>query len=373
MNYLRIAGMAAALAMATACSSQQAGSPKGPVEVGYVTLTSGDATLSSELTGRITATIKAEVRPQVDGVIRKRLFTEGSYVRAGQQLYQIDPRSYSASRDQIAAQIESAKATLQAANAKADRYRTLVGSEAVSQQDIDDAIATAKQAKASLNQYQANLRAANLNIEFTRVLAPISGRIGRSNFTPGALVTANQTAALATIQQLDPVFVDITQSSAQLLRLRRELADGDVIPASTSVTLILEDGTKYPLPGKLEFSEVDVDEDSGTVTLRARFPNPQGILLPGMFVRVETPQAVIPNAVMVPQQGISRDAKGNGTALVVDKNNKVVLRTVTTAEAVGNKWVATAGLKAGDRLIIEGTDKVKPGDTVKAVKVKIGG
>ncbi|RKF23550.1 efflux RND transporter periplasmic adaptor subunit [Altericroceibacterium spongiae] len=364
--------MAALLVLTSACSDTQSDRDGGPVEVGYVTLTSSDATLTANLTGRVTATKRAEVRPQVDGVIRKRLFTEGSYVRAGQQLYQIDPRSYSAARDQIAAQIESAQATLETAKARAARYKTLVGSEAVSQQDIDDALAEAKQAEATLHQYRANLRAANLNLEYTRVLAPISGRIGRSSFTPGALVTANQTDPLATIQQLDPIYVDITQSSAQLLRLRRQLADGDVMPASTTVNLVLEDGSDYPLPGTLEFSEVDVDENSGTVTLRARFPNPEGVLLPGMFARVIAPQAVVPDAVLAPQQGISRDAKGNGTALVIGKDNKVVSRAVATAQAMGNKWIVTDGLKAGDRLIVEGTDKVRAGAEVKPVEVKAG-
>ncbi len=362
------------LALIAACSGGQGGRPpSGPVEVGIVTLKETEVTLTSELTGRVASAMTAEVRPQVEGIIRKRLFTEGGYVRAGQPLYLIDQRRYKATRDQIAAQIDSAKATLAAADAKAKRYQSLSDNQAVSQQDIADAVAAADQARAQLKQYQANLRAADLNLEFTRVRAPISGRIGRSSMTPGALVTANQTTALATIQQLNPVFVDITQSSAQLLALRRQLADGSVMPASTTVSLTLEDGTAYPQTGTIEFSEFSVDEDSGTVILRASVPNPEGLLLPGMFVRIETPQAVVPNAVLAPQQGVTRDAKGNATALIVDKDDKVERRVITTAKADGNMWVVTDGLKPGDRLIVEGTNKVSPGASVKPVTVKIGG
>jgi membrane fusion protein (multidrug efflux system) len=362
------------LALITACSGQSGQMPpRGPVEVGVVTLQGTEAELSTELTGRIASAMASEVRPQVEGIIRKRLFTEGSAVKAGQPLYEIDARSYAASRDQIVAQIENARATLAAADAKAKRYRTLTDNQAVSRQDIDDAIASAAQARAQLHQYEANLRAANLNLEFTRVLAPISGRIGRSSVTPGALVTANQTTALATIHQLDTVFVDITQSSAQMLDLRRRLANGSVLPSSTTVRLKLEDGTDYPQPGTIGFSEYSVDQNSGTVVLRARVPNPDGLLLPGMFVRIETPQGVVPNAVLAPQQGITRDAKGDATALILDKDNKVVQRKVATVKAVGNMWVVTSGLKPGDRLIVEGTDKAMPGETVKPVAVKVGG
>jgi len=360
------------LAFTAACSGGQ--QPQQPtVEVGFVTLQATQAALTTELTGRVTSAMAAEVRPQVDGIVRQRLFTEGSYVRQGQPLYLIDQRSYRASRDQIAAQIESARATLAAAEAKAKRYQSLSDNQAVSKQDIDDAQASARQARAQLREAQANLRAADLNLEFTRVLAPISGRIGRSSVTAGALVTANQTTALATIRQLDPVYVDITQSSAQMLALRRSLAEGTVLPASATVHLKLEDGTDYPQPGTIEFSEYSVEEESGTVVLRARVPNPDGLLLPGMFVRIETPQGVVPNAVLAPQQGITRDAKGNAVALILDKDNKVVQRIVTTVKAVGNMWVVTDGLKPGDRLIVEGTEKAAPGATVKATAVKIGG
>jgi membrane fusion protein, multidrug efflux system len=366
--------LALCLALA-ACSSGQSQDPRarGPVEVGYVTLTASASPVSTELTGRVTATLTADVRPQVDGVIRQRLFEEGSYVHVGQPLYQIDARSYSASRDQIVAQLENAQATLATSEAKAKRYATLRDVDAVSRQDIDDAIASAQQARANIHLYQANLRAAKLNLEFTRVLAPISGRIGRSSVTPGALVTASQTTALATIQQLDPVFVDITESSDQLLALRKRLANGSMLPSSAAVRLKLSDGSLYPQPGKIEFSEVSVDQDAGTVVLRARFANPDGLLMPGMFVRVETPEGIIPNAVLAPQQGITRDPKGTATALVLDGANKVVKRQVTTLKAVGDQWIVTQGLKPGDKLIVQGTDKAAPGATVKAVAVKIGG
>ncbi len=359
-----------AILLAGCGSGQPQRPPQGPAEVGVVTLKTEPVALSTELTGRTAATLSSEVRPQVDGIIQARLFKEGSIVRAGQPLYQIDPRRYRATRDEAAAQIENAQASLITAQAKAARYAKLTDIDAVSSQDVDDAVATARQARANVHQYQATLRTAQVNLGFTRVVAPISGRIGRSSVTQGALVTASQTDALATIKQLDPIFVDITQSSQQLLALRKALANGNVMRSSASVRLKLEDGSLYPQAGTIEFAEVTVDENAGTVTLRARFPNPDGILMPGMFVRVETPQGVMPNGILAPQQGITRDAKGGATALVVDANNKVVQRTVTAGRAIGDSWLITAGLKAGDRLIVEGTDKAQPGATVKPVALK---
>lgn len=365
----------AALSLATlslgGCGQQQA-MPQQDVEVGVVTLRAEPVTVSTTLSGRTAATTVAEVRPQVDGVIQSRLFEEGSLVHAGQPLYQIDSRLYRASLDTSRAQLENAQATLYSAEAKAKRYRTLGDSEAVSGQDRDETIAAARAAQAAVHQYQATSRSAAVNLEFTRVLAPITGRIGRSSVTKGALVTASQTDAMATIQQLDPIFVDITQSSADLLRLRSALAKGSMMPASAKVSLTLEDGTKYPGEGTIEFSEVNVDPQAGTVTLRARFPNPDGLLLPGMFVNVAAPQGVVQNGVLAPQQGISRDAKGNGTALVVDASGKVEQRKVVTGQAIGDKWLIVSGLKAGDRLIVEGTDKAHAGAKVKAVTVKLG-
>jgi len=340
---------------------------QGPVEVGVVTLETQPVTVSTELPGRTAATVVSQVRPQVSGVIQKRLFTEGALVRAGQPLYQIDPSLYRASQDEARAQLTTAQASLVSAQAKANRYKALTDSEAVSRQDNDDVVAAARQARASVEQAQASLRTASINLAFTRVYAPISGRIGRSSVTPGALVTASQTDALATIQQLDPIFVDITQSAAQLLALRRALASGDVLPASAAIRLKLDDGSDYPLEGRIEFAEPIVDENSGTVTLRARFPNPDGLLMPGMFVRAVAPQSVLPNAILAPQQGISRDAKGDATALVVTRDNKVERRSVTVSQAIADKWLVTSGLKAGDRLIVEGSSKVSDGATVKAV------
>ena len=367
LRSLRVAPIALCI-LITACGQEKAPN-KGPVEVGVVTLAAQNVTVSSELPARTVSTMQSEVRPQITGVIQKRLFTEGSMVTAGQPLYQIDERLYRASRDEAQAALVSAQATAVAAQAKAQRYRGLGDTEAVSAQDRDDVIATARQAAAAVGQARASLDTANVNLTFTQVRAPISGRIGRTLFTPGALVTASQTDPLTTIQQLDPIYVDVTQSSSQLLQLRRSLAAGKTLPASATIRLKLDDGSEYPLEGRIEFAEPIVDVDSGTVTLRARFPNPDGMLLPGMFVRVVAPQSVVPGAILAPQQGIARDAKGNATALVVTKDNKVERRTVTAAQAIGDKWLITAGLKAGDRLIVEGTDKVKPDDKVKPVAV----
>lgn len=356
--------------MLAACSQEKA-PKKGPVEVGVVTLTTQNVTVASELPGRTVSTLMSQVRPQVSGIIQKRLFTEGALVSAGQPLYQIDQRLYRASRDEALATLASAQATAAAAQAKAQRYRSLGDTEAVSAQDRDDVIATARQAQAAVQQARATLQTSNVNLEFTLVRAPISGRAGRTLFTPGALVTASQADPLTTIQQLDPIYVDVTQSSAQLLALRRSLASGKTLPASATIRLKLDDGSDYPLEGRIEFAEPIVDPDSGTVTLRARFPNPDGLLLPGMFVRVVAPQSVVPNAILAPQQGIARDAKGNATALVVAADNKVQQRTVTAAQAIGDKWLITAGLKAGDRLIVEGTDKVQPDALVKPVPASV--
>lgn len=358
-----------ALCLAVAACGDKAPPQKGPVEVGVVTLTARNVTVASELPGRTVSTMMSEVRPQVAGVIQKRLFTEGSLVSAGQPLYEIDQRLYRASRDEAMAALASAQATAAAAQAKARRYATLSDNEAVSAQDRDDVTATARQAAAAVQQARASLATSNVNLQFTLVRAPISGRIGRTLFTQGALVTASQADPLTTIQQLDPIYVDITQSSAQLLQLRRSLAAGKTLPASATIRLKLDDGSDYPQEGRIEFAEPIVDVNSGTVTLRARFPNPDGLLLPGMFVRVVAPQAVVPSAILAPQMGISRDPKGNATALVVTKNNKVERRIVTAGQAIGDAWLITDGLKAGDRLIVEGTDKVKPDDTVKPVTI----
>ncbi|NOW45744.1 membrane fusion protein (multidrug efflux system) [Novosphingobium sp. SG751A] len=356
-----------------ACGAQDKNKAPPIVDVGVVTLATQPVTIETQLTGRTAATTTADVRPQVDGIIQNRLFAEGSMVKAGQPLYQIDARLYRASVNSAGAQLESAQATLANAEAKAKRYQSLNDPTAVSRQDLDDTLAAARTARANVHLYAATLATARVNMGFTQVYAPISGRIGRSSVTKGALVSAAQTTALATIQQLDPIYVDITQSSTDLLHLRMALAKKDVLPTQAQVKLQLEDGTAYPLSGTVEFSEVNVDATTGSVTLRARFPNPHNLLLPGMFVKVITPQGTLPNGILAPQQGITRDARGNATALIVNGQNKVELRNVTVAQSVGHSWLVTKGLKAGDRLIVEGTDKAQEGASVHPVAVKVEG
>lgn len=356
-----------------ACDGQNAGAPVGAgaeQEVGVVTLRGRPVTLSSELTGRVNATMTSDVRPQVDGIIKQRLFTEGAEVKAGQVLYQIDPASYQASSDQAAAQLKNAQATVQSTRLKSQRYAALVKENGVSQQDADDAKAAYLAAVASVAQYQAALETARINLAYTQVRAPIAGRIGISSVTPGALVTASQTDALATIRALDPIYVDLTQSSAQLLKLRRQqaaLQRGAVTP----VAIKLEDGTPYAHAGKLELTEVAVDEATGSVTLRAVFPNPEHELLPGMYVHATVDNGVDPKAILAPQQGITRNAKGEATALVVDEQNKVVQRTVSAERVVGSNWLIGSGLNEGDRLIVEGTSKITIGAAVKPVEVSV--
>ncbi len=356
-----------------ACDGQNAGAPTGAggkQEVGVVTLRGQSVTLSSELTGRVNATMTSDVRPQVDGIIKQRLFTEGAEVKAGQVLYQIDPASYQASYDQAAAQLKNAQATVQSTRLKSQRYAALVKENGVSQQDADDAKAAYLAAVASVAQYQAALETARINLAYTQVRAPIAGRIGISSVTPGALVTASQTDALATIRALDPIYVDLTQSSAQLLKLRRQqaaLQRGAVTP----VAIKLEDGTPYAHAGKLELTEVAVDEATGSVTLRAVFPNPEHELLPGMYVHATVDNGVDPKAILAPQQGITRNAKGEATALVVDEQNNVAQRTVSAERVVGSNWLIGSGLNEGDRLIVEGTGKVTIGAAVKPVEVSV--
>ncbi|ATQ41678.1 efflux RND transporter periplasmic adaptor subunit [Caulobacter mirabilis] len=363
---------AAAVLVATAVLASGCGQKKpqmnmGPVEVGVVTLAAQSVPLETELQGRTVAYQSSEVRPQVSGIIKSLLFKEGGEVRAGQPLYQIDPAPYQASLAQARASLANAEAAVAAAKAKADRYAGLVGMEAVSKQDADDATAAYKQATANVALQRAAVQTAQINLGYTRVNAPISGRIGKSNFTVGALVTASQADPLASIQRMDPIYVDLSQSAADLLKLRSRLASGGVMPNSAPVRLKLEDGSDYPATGVLQFTEVTVDPNTGTVTLRAAFPNASGVLLPGMFVRAFISQAEAPNAILAPQQGIARDPKGGATALVVGAGNKVETRTVVVDRVVGDKWLVASGLKAGDRLIVEGTAKAKPGATVKPV------
>jgi membrane fusion protein (multidrug efflux system) len=344
-----------------------AGGPKGPATVGYVVVQQGSAPIEQELPGRVAAFQVSEVRPQVSGVILRRLFQEGSIVRQGQTLYQIDPSVYQAQSAQAAANLQSARASAVAARTRAARYRPLADMEAVSKQDYTDALAQARQAEASVAQNNAALRSAQINVRFTRVPAPITGRIGLSSVTEGALVTANQTDSLATITRLDPVFVDIQESAADLLALRGALAQGGAVPTTAQVRLKLPDGSFYGFSGIVEFSQVLVDQATGTVTLRARFPNPQSILLPGMFVTATFAQAVDTSAFLVPQAGVARDPKGNATVWVVGPGNKAVQRVVVTDRTQGPYWVVTQGLAPGEKVITQGTANLKDGAPIKSV------
>ncbi|WP_459176232.1 efflux RND transporter periplasmic adaptor subunit [Ewingella americana] len=357
--------------LTVSCDQKNAGMPgmdSMPADVGVVTLKSESVTLYSELSGRVTGTMVSDVRPQVGGIIKKRLFTEGDEVQAGQVLYQIDPATYQASYDEAVAQMNNAIAVVKSSKLKAERYAALLREKGVTRQDADDAEATYQQNVASVAQYRAAAQSARLDLEYTQIKAPISGRIGISSVTPGALVTASQTDALATIRVLDPIYVDLTQSSTQLLKLRKQQRSGQK-EETVPVTVTLEDGTKYQHVGKLELAEVSVDESTGSVTLRAVFPNQEHELLPGMYVRAAVSQGVRHDAILAPQQGITRDAKGDAIALVVGKANKVESRQVTTEGVVGNKWLITSGLQAGERLITEGTGKVQAGMDVKTIEV----
>ncbi len=342
----------------TACQDKPAApAARAAPEVGVVTVGTQDAPLQLELPGRLRASQVAEIRPQVGGLVQKRLFTEGGRVAAGQPLYQLDAASFEAERARSAAALQKAEAQLAAARVKAARDAELLKADALSRQSADDSAAAQRQAEADVAVAKAALDAAMVQLQRASVVAPISGRIEVSTVTPGALVTANQTQALTTIQQLDPMFVDIVQSSAELLSLRRQL-DGQ--SASRQVQLVLEDGSVHPQPATLQFSGVTVDPGTGSVTLRAVVPNPQGTLLPGMVVQARLVAGVDRGVLLVPQQGVSRTATGDATALVVGEGNKVERRRLTLSRAVGNQWLVTSGLKAGDRLIVEGLQRARP-------------
>ncbi|GFO55297.1 MexX family efflux pump subunit [Geomonas sp. Red276] len=343
--------------------------PSGPPEVSVVEVQPQTVSLTTELPGRTSAYLVAEVRPQVNGIIQKRLFTEGADVRAGEVLYQIDPAPYQAAYASAKAAVGKAEANLIPLKLKADRYRQLVATNAVSKQDYDDAAAAVKTAEAEVEAAKANLQTASINLNYTKVTAPIAGRIGRSSVTTGSLVTASQATALATIQKLDPVYVDVTQSTSDLLRMRQALATGKLQKggAQTKVKLLLEDGSRYPLDGALKFSDVTVDQGTGSVTLRTVFPNPKNQLLPGMYVRAQIEEGVVSNAILLPQQAVSRDQMGNAVALVVGADSKVAPRPLKVSRAVGDKWLVDDGLKPGEKVIVEGQQKGRPGTTVKAV------
>lgn len=361
------AGIALAVFLSACGAKPQGGpDPNAPAAVGVVVARTEPVNLTMELSGRTSASLVSEVRPQVNGVIKARLFQEGTNVRAGQPLYQIDPAIYRAALDSASAALAQAQANATSARLKADRYKELVAINAVSKQDNDDAQAASQAAAANVQAQRAAVQQARINLDYTRVAAPISGRIGKSSVTPGALVTANQATALATVQNLDRIYVDVTQSAADLLKLRRAMATGAVDgPTSAQVRLVLEDGSTYPLPGTLQFSDITVDEGTGSVGLRAIFPNPNGALLPGLYVRAQLNQGVATQAILIPQAAVSRDAKGGATVYVVDAKGKAQLRPITVTRTVGDKWLVTGGLKAGEQVIVEGLQKVRPGATVK--------
>lgn len=340
---------------------------QGTPTVGYVVIQPSSVAMTTELSGRTTAFESSDVRPQVTGIIRRRFFTEGTLVKKGQPLYEIDPRLYRAAANEAQANLQSARANAEAQGILAQRYKPLAEMEAISKQDYTNAIATSRQATASVAQTRAALETAQINLKFTTVPAPITGRIGRSLFTVGALVSATQTDPLSQIQRLDPIFVDIQQASGDLLALRRSLGQNGIVPTRAEVRLKLEDGSDYGATGSVEFAEALVNTETGTVTLRARFPNPQGLLLPGMFVQAKFAQAINQRAFLVPQAGVARDAKGNATVYVVSADNKAVQKTIKADRTQGPYWVVTSGLNPGDRIITQGLSKIAPNQSVKPV------
>ena len=355
----------------TGCNDSQSAvntAPKDP-EVGVVTLALQSTTLKSELAGRTAAQMVAQIRPKVGGIVQKRAFTEGAMVKAGELLYQIDPASYQSTQASAKASLARAEATAASARLKAKRQADLFAIEAISQQDNEDAQTALQQAEADVASARAALETATINLERTRIVSPIAGRVEASTVTPGALVTANQETALTTVQQLDPIYVDIPQSSLEVLQLRKALASGSLKSEGDAarIQLVLEDGSTYAHEGKLQFAGVTVNTTTGAVTLRALVPNPEHLLMPGMYVRAHLDKGTDPEALLVPQPAIGRDNTGKATALVVNAENKVEQRKVVVAEAIGSNWRVTDGLKAGERVIVEGSSKVRPGQSVRVV------
>jgi membrane fusion protein (multidrug efflux system) len=354
---------------------KQTAAPAVP-EVATVTIRPQQAVLTTEFPGRTSAYRIAEVRPQVNGIVQNRLFEEGSLVTAGQVLYQIDPAPFRAALENAMAALGKAEANLPALRSRAERYKEALVDKAVSQQDYDDAASAMKQAEAEIQSWKAMVETARINLGYTRLTAPISGRVGRSNVTEGALVTAHQPAALTTIQQLNPIHVDVFQATAELLRLKRRLEDRRITTNGTKqnkVKLLLEDGTAYPLEGTLQFRDVSVDPTTGSVVLRIVFPNPEGLLLPGMYVRAVVTEGVSEQAILIPQQAVVRDPKGNPMAMVVDGAGKVAQRMLRLDRAIGDKWMVASGVAPGDRVVVEGLQKVRAGASVKAVPFEAGG
>ncbi len=366
------------------CESKVASPPPGPTEVATVSVQSERVVLTTEMPGRTSAYLVAEIRPQVNGLLQKRLFEEGTNIKAGDLLYQIDPAPYQTALDHATAalamseaDVKVAEANLPAIRAREERLKGLVAIHAVGQQDYDDAAAAVQQAEANLAARKtaiavnrANIESARINLSYTPIKAPISGRIGMSNITVGSMVTAYQPTPLAVVQQIDPIYVDVIQANADLLQLRRSLESGSLRRDGSNqkkVRLILEDGTLYPMAGSLKFRDVTVDPTTGSVTLRMVFSNPKQILLPGMFVRAVVEEGVKEHAILIPQQSVTRDPKGNPVALVVDKNNKVEQRMLTLDRAIADRWIVTEGLAAGEVIVVEGIQKIRAGDTVRTI------
>jgi len=371
VNIFTVIVLASAVFLSGCDQNQQVKAPASqPTPVGVITLTNQPLMLTKELPGRVTASQVAQIRPQVNGIIKNRLFTEGTEVKKGQALYQIAPEVFEAQIATSEAAIAKAQASIANAKAKAERYADLLEIKAVSQQDFDEANANYKSTQADLLTAKAQLKTAQINLNYSKVVSPISGQIGKSSVTAGALVNANQATALATVTQLDPIYIDLTQSSSELTRLKKAIANGELdkdLAIHSAVELTMEDGSAYPHKGTLQFSEVTVDPSTGSVTLRAEFPNPEKLLLPGMYVRAVIVEGVKANAILVPQRGVSRNTKGEPTAMVVSKNNTVEARVLEIDRTVGANWLVTSGLNDGDQVIVEGLQKIAPGATVNAV------
>jgi membrane fusion protein, multidrug efflux system len=371
----RLISVAAAAVFLAACGQKQSAPPQQTPEVGVVTVAPSAVPVVTELPGRTSAFLVAQVRARVDGIVLSRDFVEGSEVKVGQRLYKIDPAPYIAALNNAKAALAKAQANLVSTTAQANRYKVLVAANAVSKQDYDNAVAAEGQAAADVAAGKAQVDTAQINLGYTDVISPITGRTGVSAVTPGAYVQASQATLMDTIQQIDPVYVDLTQSSAEGLKLRRDVQEGRLKtagPNAAKVSLILEDGRPYSETGKLQFSDVTVDQTTGSVTIRAIFANPGRVLLPGMFVRARIQEGVNENAILVPQIGVTHNPKGDAVALVVGPDNKVVPRTLVTAGMQGPYWIVDDGLKPGDRVIVEGTDKARPGMEVKAVPAQLG-
>ncbi|WGS41284.1 efflux RND transporter periplasmic adaptor subunit [Burkholderia sp. JSH-S8] len=370
----RLITVATAAVFLAACGKKESAPPPQTPEVGVVTVQPQNVAVFTELPGRTNAFLVAQVRARVDGIVLRREFTEGSDVKAGQRLYKIDPAPYVAQLNSAKATLAKAQANLATQNALVARYKVLVGANAISKQDYDNAVAAQGQAAADVAAGKAAVDTAQINLGYTDVVSPISGRVGISQVTPGAYVQASQATLMSTVQQLDPVYVDLTQSSLDGLKLRQDVQNGRIKtsgPGAAKVSLILEDGKTYSEPGKLQFSDVTVDQATGSVTIRAIFPNKDRVLLPGMFVRARIEEGVNENAFLVPQIGVTHDQKGQAVALVVNAGNKVEPRPLKTTGMQGQNWIVEGGLQAGDRVIVQGVEKVRPGATVKSVPAQL--